>query len=244
MNCLIYSLNLEKKETKAQKWQTHAKLHFLTSKAGKFPPPPLTPRTRFIRATNEDAVSADDVNCFHVESAPSPPLRQGWGTSGAKLKLPFTTLSTDPNLNNKSIDPYWVLCTKHTVGFTHQPLFFHWHFSCEGFYLKWSLRWGWHVHHHLKKTEVSKRLLALEFMCKNSCLKVVFFFMLNDYTVNLSNCINQTCRQPQEWSWDRFMTRHKRGTLCFICFTTWHLRAEEPGGSGPVRAREQSTGLQ
>ena len=62
---------------------------------------PHHPRTKFIRATNEDAVSADDVNCFHVESVPSPPLRQGWGTLGAKLKLPFTTLSTDPNLKQQ-----------------------------------------------------------------------------------------------------------------------------------------------
>lgn len=60
-------------------------------------------------------------------------------------------------------------------------------------YLKGSLTWGRHVQHHLKKTKVSKPLLALEFMCKNSCLRgFIFFFMLNDYTINLTKSINQT----------------------------------------------------
>lgn len=111
-----------------------------------------------------------------MESLPS----QGSGGVpwGPKSKLAFTTtLSRSPNLNNKSTHPGSRLWAKHDVGFTQQPLFFHRHFSHEDFYLKWSLRWGRHAHHHLKKTKVSERLPALEFMCKNSCLKGFIFYV-------------------------------------------------------------------
>lgn len=85
-----------------------------------FLPTTLQPAfTKFIRATNEGTMSADDVNHFCVKPAP-PRLRQGrevpQGTMG---KFPFTTLSTDPSVNSPSADLGSVLhkarCWRHWV---------------------------------------------------------------------------------------------------------------------------------
>lgn len=93
-----------------------------------------------------------------------------------------------------------------------------------------------------KKTKVSERLPALEFMCKNSCLKRFIFSMLNDYTINLTNGINQTTPAPGV-GWGRFMTRHEREQCVLFVLPPGIYTQEGVWGERACMGREQSTKL-
>lgn len=105
-----------------------------------------------------------------------------WG--GVGLKSPFPHGARTPILTrNPWTAPHHLLYRKHDVGLPQQLLFF----STGNAVAKasrlppWSLRWGRHVQHHLKKTQVSEHLLALEFMRKSSCLRGFIFYVKGLY---------------------------------------------------------------
>lgn len=113
-----------------------------------------------------------------MSTVPTQNLKSSLPTGGVRLKLLFSTLSRDPNFNKKSTDCYSVPTLQEVQSWPPSTAaVLYWDHRSEGFHLKWSLSWGRRVQHHLKKTQVSKHLLALEFMHKNSCLGGFIFYV-------------------------------------------------------------------
>lgn len=118
------------------------------------------------------------------------------GYLGGQVKIGVHHHPQQKPQSEQQINSPWLhTLSKHDVGFTQQPLFFHRRFSHEDFYLKWSLRWGRHVHHHQRKQKFPNACQLLN-LCVRTHVWKVLFFMLNDYTINLTNGINQTTPAP------------------------------------------------